>query len=119
MGEDSGEGAGAARYANSEREGPVAGHGDYHTMSKFCSTLVLEHVRHMEDDSDMSVQVNCFEGCCMIVDVSGFTRMCEEFSKGEGRGSEVEGRGSDRGEGVSKAVAVACLPIEEEDERER
>lgn len=57
---------------------------DLTTMAKFSSTLVLEHIRHMQTEGEATVQCSEFEGAAMIVDVSGFTKMCEEFSKGGG-----------------------------------
>ena len=57
---------------------------DLTTMAKFSSTLVLEHIRHMQTEGEATVQCKEFEGAAMIVDVSGFTKMCEEFSKGGG-----------------------------------
>ncbi|GMI06814.1 hypothetical protein TrVE_jg14385 [Triparma verrucosa] len=57
---------------------------DLTTMAKFSSTLVLEHIRHMQTEGEATVQCKEFEGAAMIVDVSGFTKMCEDFSKGGG-----------------------------------
>ena len=81
---------------------------ELHTMAKFCSTMVLEHVRTYADTDDNSVgdadaKVRTFDGAAMIVDVSGFTRMCEEFSKGA----------------VDKKDEVKKEEEEEEEEEER
>ena len=67
-------------------------------MAKFSSTLVLEHIRHMQTEGDASVQCEEFEGATMIVDVSGFTKMCEEFSKGLG-GDDKETRAKSKSVG--------------------
>ena len=67
------------------------GKANLYAMSKFSSTLVLEHVRRIGAEKDATsssspsssvIQCDNFDGVAMIVDVSGFTKMCEEFGKG-------------------------------------
>mmetsp|Transcript_7959 Transcript_7959/g.16012 ORF Transcript_7959/g.16012 Transcript_7959/m.16012 type:complete len:1543 (-) Transcript_7959:52-4680(-) len=79
-------------------------------MSKFSSTLILEHVRHIGDNSDASVQCDEFEGAAMIVDVSGFTKMCEEFSKGGG-GTHQSVKKSDTEDGTHTTAATFATTL--------
>lgn len=74
-------------------------------MAKFSSTLILEHVRHIGENSDASVQCDEFEGATMIVDVSGFTKMCEEFSKGGGRNQKKKDK-SEMDDGTHTTAAT-------------
>ena len=79
-------------------------------MAKFSSTLILEHVRHIGENSDASVQCDEFEGATMIVDVSGFTKMCEEFSKGGGR-NQKKVNASDMEDGTHTTAATFATEL--------
>ncbi|GMH52011.1 hypothetical protein TL16_g01138 [Triparma laevis f. inornata] len=90
---------------------------DLTTMAKFSSTLVLEHIRHMQTEGEATVQCSEFEGAAMIVDVSGFTKMCEEFSKGGGglnNEAEAAGRGGERVREVLEAVMGGIIHVVDE-----
>jgi len=87
-------------------------------MSKFSSTLILEHVRHIGEHSDASVQCDEFEGATMIVDVSGFTKMCEEFGKGGGERSKkmTKSQADDGGHTTAATFATSLYRFNNEQE---